>query len=375
MLKKLLPLLVVIGLAGGGVYYFKKPGGDEAAQAAGGQGGPPGGGPGMGGMPVEAQKVSVGALDRTIEAVGTLISNESVTLSPEISGRVTEILFEEGQDVLEGDELVLLDDSVFRAELAEAQAALSLSRSNFQRAKELLARQTGTERARDEALAALNSDQARVDLAKVRMDKTVIRAPFSGLIGLRHISLGDYVNPGQDLVNLESINPLKVDFRVAETYLDVLKAGQKISVAIDAFPGKTFAGEVYAIDPRIDSAGRNIILRAKLPNTEGLLRPGLFARVNLIVEKKNDSILIPEQALIPMGDNQFVYRVVDGKSAMTPVVTGARRHGQVEIVKGLGPEDTVITAGHMKIGPDMPVTVLPAPAEPAGGNGAGAAAP
>ena len=328
--------------------------------------------PGAGGPPpatsVEAVRVASGKLERSIEAVGNLISNESVVLSPEIAGRVTEILFEEGQEVTLDTPLIRIDDSIYKAQLAQAQASLVLSQANYNRAQELLKSQTGTVRNRDETLSKLNIDRATVDLAKAQAAKMLIAAPFDGIAGLRQVSVGDYVTPGQELVNFESINPLKVDFRIAEVYLSNLKTGQKIQVSVDAYPDKVFEGEVYAIDPRIDSAGRAIILRAKLPNPDKILRPGLFARVKLVIEKKDDAIMIDEQALIPQGNEQFVYKVVDGKAVMTKVQTGMRRAGKVEITSGLTTSDTVITAGQMKVRPNAAVTVLPPVVEPSAGE-------
>jgi membrane fusion protein (multidrug efflux system) len=196
-------------------------------------------------------------------------------------------------------------------------------------------------------------------LAKARLAKTELKAPFAGIVGLRRISAGDYVTPGQDLVNLEDITPLKADFRVAETYLPLVREGQPIKVEVDALPGKSFAGSVYAIDPRIDESGRSIVIRALLPNDEKMLKPGLFARVTLVVEERENAILVPEEALMPQQGGAAVYKVVDGKAEMTPVQTGLRRQGMVEITEGLRQGDVVITAGQMKIQPGAPVTVLP----------------
>ncbi len=307
---------------------------------------------------VEAEQVSIGSVERAIEAVGNLASNESVILSPEISGRITQILFEEGQAVQKGAPLVKLDDAISRAEMAQVEASLKLSQANYERAKTLFAQQTGTGRARDEAQAKLSTDQAGLNLAKARLEKATITAPFDGIAGLRKVSIGDYVNPGQEMFNLESIDPLKVDFRMPEIYLGVLKVGQKIQVAVDAFPDRRFEGEVYAIDPRVDSNGRTVVLRAKLANAEGVLRPGLFARVNLVVGTNDRALIVPEQALIPQGNDRYVYRVVDNKALMTKVGTGQRRKGQVEITEGLTEHDMIVTAGQMKLRPDAPVTVL-----------------
>lgn len=308
---------------------------------------------------VEAEKVSVGSIDRQIEAVGTLASNESVILSPEITGRITEILFEEGQEVKAGTPLIRLDDAIARAELAQIEASMILSKTNYDRAETLLKEKSGTARARDEALSKLRADQAGVALAKAKLEKNTLSAPFDATIGLRNVSIGDYVNPGQQLVNLEDIKMLKVDFRMPEIYLDALKTGQKIEVKIDAFAGQVFTGEVYAIDPRVDVNGRTVVLRARLPNDGGVLRPGLFARVNLLVSRNETALLIPEQALIPQGTDRFVYRVVDGKAAMTKVKTGQRRTGQVEVLEGLTADDVIVTAGQMKLRPDMAVNTIP----------------
>lgn len=344
--------LVCLTALGAGAFYYKgQPTGSLTAIS------PSTGTPNA--TTVEAEKVSVGSIDRQIEAVGTLASNESVILSPEITGRITEILFEEGQEVKAGTPLIRLDDAIARAELAQIEASMILSKTNYDRAETLLKEKSGTARARDEALSKLRADQAGVALAKAKLEKNTLSAPFDATICLRNVSIGDYVNPGQQLVNLEDIKMLKVDFRMPEIYLDALKTGQKIEVKIDAFAGQVFTGEVYAIDPRVDVNGRTVVLRARLPNEGGVLRPGLFARVNLLVSRNETALLIPEQALIPQGTDRFVYRVVDGKAAMTKVKTGQRRTGQVEVLEGLSADDVIVTAGQMKLRPDMAVNTIP----------------
>lgn len=298
---------------------------------------------------VEAAPVTVGTVTRSITAVGTLQSNESVILRPEISGRIDQIHFREGERVEAGALLVSLDASVYRAELAQAEAGLNLSRQNSQRAQELFQRRVGTARTRDEATAALRASEAEVALAKARLDKTRLVAPFSGVLGLRRVSVGDYVNPGQEIVNLENIDPIKVDFRVPEPSLSEIREGQAVEVQVDAFPGETFVGEAYAIDPRIDTSGRSVVIRARLENDDRRLRPGLFARVEVIVERRGDAILVPEQAIVPLQDRTAVFRVVDDKAVLTTVRTGQRRSGEVEIVEGLSRDDVVVTAGQLKI--------------------------
>ena len=354
--KVLVQALVAVAMlaAAGGAwwfFYFEQP------QAVGAPG--PQGGAAMA-VPVETVSVQVGPIERRLTAVGSLRSNESVVIRPEIAGRIAEIRFVEGERVTQGQPLVLLDDSIYRAEVEEVQASLELSRANHERAIDLLNRGAGTTKARDEALAELRADEAELQLVKARLDKTMIRAPFDGVIGLRKVSVGDFVDVGQDIVNLEQIDPLKADFRVAEVYLAAVAPGQKIQLSADAFPGETFAGQVYAIDPLIDESGRSIVLRARLPNPENRLRPGLFVRVTLVLNERDDAIQVPEQALMPQGEEQFVFRVVDGKAALTKVKVGIRREGMVEITEGLGPEDEVVVAGQLKIRDGAPVQPLPA---------------
>jgi membrane fusion protein, multidrug efflux system len=309
-------------------------------------------------VPVETAKVALGPIQRRLSAVGSLRSNESVIVRPEIAGRIVAIPFTEGERVERGATLVMLDDTIYRAEVDQVQAALALSQANHERAVDLLRRNAGTTKARDEALAELRANEAALHLAAARLEKAVIKAPFEGVVGLRKVSVGDFVGVGQDMVNLEQIDPLKADFRVAETYLGAVRRGQRIELSVDAFPGESFTGEVYAIDPLIDESGRSILLRARLPNPDGILRPGLFARVTLVLNEREDAIQVPEQALVPQGGDQFVFRVVDGKAALTKVQVGIRREGMVEITQGLGPEDQVVTAGQLKIRDGAPVQPL-----------------
>jgi membrane fusion protein (multidrug efflux system) len=309
-------------------------------------------------VPVEAAKVEIRPILERVIAVGSLRSNESVTMRPEIAGRVVSIDFDEGQAVEKGRLLLKLDDSVYQAELNEAEAQLRLAQSNFQRVEELHTKKVATARSRDEARSGLDVGTAAVALAQARLERTRIIAPFAGIAGLRQVSIGDYITAGQDIVNLEDIDPIKVDFRVAEKFLSAVRVGQTIQVGVDAYPGTVFEGEVYAIDPRIDIQGRSVVIRARLPNSERLLRPGLFARVTLVLETRPQAVTVPEQAIMPRGSEQFVFTIVDGKVKQTKVTIGSRRDGRVEIVEGLGHEDIVVTAGHLKIRDGVAVRVI-----------------
>lgn len=334
-------------------------------------GGAPGGAP-MG-MPVEAEVIAAQNIAQEIIAVGSLRSNEAVTLAPEIAGRLAKIRFTEGQTVSEGDVLFELDDSVARAELEQAKASLSLSERNAERAEELFGRKLISTRERDEAGSKLALDQASVKLAEARLAKTRIRAPFTGTVGLRAVSPGDYVSPGQALAPLEQINVLKADFRLSEAALPAVAVGQTLNLEVDAYPGQTFTGKVYAIDPRLAEETRSIGLRARVPNDNRKLRPGLFARVRLAIRQHANAVMVPEQSIVPQGEALFVYVIEDGKAAMKPVKIGMRQNGRAEIVEGVSPGDTVITAGVQKIGPGSPVmavNLMPPP----GGAPAGAPA-
>jgi membrane fusion protein (multidrug efflux system) len=302
--------------------------------------------------------VTAERIELTIPAVGALKSNESVILSPEIAGRINEILVEEGQKVSAGTAIAKLDQSVYQAELAEIRAGLDLSRSNFKRADELFKKKAGTARARDEAEAQLRADEAKLALAQARLEKTIIVAPFDGVLGLRSVSIGQFLAPGDPIIKLEDIDPMKVDFRVPEVYFARVQVGQEINVHVDAFAEETIRGRVFAIDALVDEQGRSLVIRANIPNSTGRLRPGLFARVGLVYNVLENAIMVPEQAIVPIGTDTFVFKVVDGKAALTKVALGQRFRGRVEIRSGLAAGETVVTAGQLKIGDGSPVSVI-----------------
>ena len=312
---------------------------------------------------VDAVKVAKAALPQTLTTVGSLRSDESVVLRPEIAGRISSIQFKEGQHVQKGMLLVRLDAAVNQAEVQQARANQTLAKSKFDRAVDLAKQNFISSQAKDEAENNLKVAEAALALAEAHLAKTDIRAPFAGVIGLRSVSVGDYVKEGADMVNLESVNPLKVDFRVPEVFFRQVQAGQTMSVALDAFPGKTFAGKVTAVNPLIDAAGRSVVIRALVDNNDSQLRPGMFARVRLITRDVQDAMVVPERAIVPEGDEQYVYRVIDNKAVRTRVETGQRRDARVEIVKGLTPDDIVVIAGQIKLRDGSPVAV--SAAEPA----------
>lgn len=330
---------------------------DGARQDAPKGGEPPGG---MA-LPVEAAAVETGAVSRDVSAVGTLRANESVMIRSEIAGRIAAIHFKEGDAVAENAPLISLDDAELRAQLAESAATVKLSELNFARAQEIFAKKLLSRQNYDETLARLSEARARHNLQQARLAKTRIHAPFSGVLGLRRVSAGDYLKEGDDIVNLEDIRSMKLDFRVPETFLAGIKQEQQVNIQVDAYPGEPFSGQVYAVDPRLDEQTRSVLLRARIPNSDLRLRPGMFARVVLVLESRAEALLIPEQALWPIGDEQFVFRVVDGKALQTRVQTGQREGGKVEISAGLSAGDTVVAAGQTRLRDGTAVRVIGQP--------------
>lgn len=306
---------------------------------------------------VDTVTVKTQILSQSIAAVGSLRSENAVILRPEISGRIAEINFQEGGSVTKGQTLITLDSAIARAELAQAQAALSLANSQHRRAQQLSQQGFISSQARDESASQLKVQQAAVALAQAQLEKTVITAPFDGLIGLRQVSVGDYVSPGDELAPLESIDPLNVDFRVPEQFLGQVKVGTGIVLRFDALPDLVRDGVVGAISPLIDVGGRSMLLRAKVPNSDGSLRPGLFARVQLRFGDK-DALVVPEAAIAPAGDMNYVYRVEDGIAVKVGVMLGLRRDGMVEITHGLEAGDEVLVSGLQKVSDGAHVQVL-----------------
>lgn len=316
--------------------------------------------------------MTVGEVQADVSAVGSLLAEESVIIRPELDGRVVDIHFAEGQHVAKGAKLVTLDPAEYRAQLAQADAQVRTDAQRYERAKELLAQKFISQEAVDLAKNNLDRSEALHSEAQVRLSKAIITAPFSGTVGLRLISPGAYVEKGTDIVRLDNISSIKLDFRVPELYAAQVRPGQQVAVRLDAFPGEQFTGRIFAMEPVVDEKTRTILLRARVPNQGLKLKPGMFVRVALTLETRKNAILVPEPAIWPQGQDSFVFRVEGGKAMLTKVEIGARRPGEVEIIAGLSPNDTVVTEGQMKLRDGAPVMVLPSqPAPTAGGGSSG----
>jgi membrane fusion protein (multidrug efflux system) len=321
---------------------------------------------------IEAEPVRVAELLDAVTAVGTLRSAESVVLKSEIPGRIARVMFSDGSQVAKGDALIVFDASVQQALVNQARAERDLSAAKLKRTEELFQKKFLSAAALDDAKATEEIAAAKLALAQANLDKMTIRAPFAGQIGIRQVSVGDYLKEGVELVNLEDLSSMKADFRVPEQISGRLALGQTVQLQSDAFPGANFPAKVVAIDPAVDASGRSLLLRAELRDVSRRLKPGMFVRVRLVLESRPNAIVIPEEALVTAQNRLTVFKVVEGKAVATPVVTGLRsqldQRAVVEVIKGLAPDDVVVTAGQIKIrGNNVPVKV----AEPAAAKGPG----
>nr|WP_047575950.1 efflux RND transporter periplasmic adaptor subunit [Methylobacterium sp. ZNC0032] len=341
-MKRFVLFVLVAAIAGGGYYaYRNQRAGTQQAQASAVSG--------PRAVPVEVASIEIGTVSEEVEALGTLAADESVVIAPEIAGRVVFLGFKEGERVRAGQELVKLDTAILDAELKQAMADLGLARDTNERLRSLVSRGSGTQVALDESAAKLASSEARVQLAKAKLAQSTILAPFNGVVGLRSVGVGDYVSVGKQMITLTKIDPIKIDFRVPEIYLSRLKTGQPVQMRVDAVPDRNFRGHIYAIDPVVDVNGRAIRLRANIPNADLALKPGLFARLAITVDQRENAILVPEMAVVPDAVGKMVYIVDKGKAKRVTVELGKRLPGKVEIVSGLKPDMQIITAGQMRL--------------------------
>lgn len=306
-------------------------------------------------VPVKMMQVQAASVSDTVTAAATLRPHESVVLRPEIDGRIVSLSFNEGQLVKKGAVIVRLDDAEPRAALAASEADMKLAESRFRRSEDLAAKGFISQQALDEARANLDVVRARMREVRVGLDRAVIRAPFTALAGLRKVSPGAYVKKGDDIVELAAIDQLNLDVRVPEIYLPLVKIGQPVSVTVDALPGETFNGKVYAMEPVVDLATRGALVRARIPNSNGKLKPGMFARVSADLGNRPNAVVVPEQAILPKGGKTFTYKVVEGHAMLTPVQLGRRTSGQVEVLSGLKKGDTIVVDGLLKLKPGAPV--------------------
>lgn len=299
-----------------------------------------------------------------INALGTARANEAVEVTSKVSNTVTAVRFADGQRVNKGQVLIELDAAQARADLAAAEAASAESASQVKRSRELIASRVISDSQFEQLEATMKANDARVAAARSRVDDTVIRAPFSGRVGLRRVSVGSLVNPGTTITTLDDLSIIKVDFSVPENFLAGLREGLKVSATAAAFPGRDFVGKVTGVDSRIDPVSRSVTVRAAVPNADLALKPGMFLNVTL-ARDEHEALMVPEAALVPEQSRQFLFVVEDGRATRREVRIGGRQPGRVEIVSGLKVGDQVIVEGTQKVREGGEVHVVERPGQAA----------
>jgi membrane fusion protein (multidrug efflux system) len=307
-------------------------------------------------MPVE---VVVALRDTAVDAIaatGQIEAVQSIDLRPEVEGRIVEILLREGQYVEKGVPLFKVDDAELRAQVARAAADRDLAHQALQRTKQLIAQNASSAADLEKVEATARGAAAALELLQIRLDRTVVRAPFSGVAGRRLVSLGEYVNNQTNLISLQTVSPQLAVFQVPERYAERLRRGQLVSFQVAALPGRNFSGEVVFVNPVVELPARTILIKAQVPNPEGRLQAGMFIEARLATNIRPSAVIVPEDALVPLQEGTYVWVVKDGKADRRQVSVGVRTPGWAEITGGgIEAGDQVIIAGHAMLGPGAPV--------------------
>ncbi|WP_439594827.1 efflux RND transporter periplasmic adaptor subunit [Falsiroseomonas sp.] len=331
----------------------------EAAAPTAQQRGVPSGPIGVAVAPVRTGAV----VDRT-ESVGTVRARNAVAVTAKVTGIITNIRFEEGQKVAAGDMLVDMEASALRAELDQARAQYDDARSQVQRARQLQPGQSIAAQ-RLETLEALSRQaEGRVRATAARLEELRIAAPFAGRVGLRQVSLGALVQPGTVVTTLDDIARVRVEFAVPEVFLARVQVGSQVTARSSAFGDRRFTGTVAVIDTRIDANTRTVRVISEFDNADEALKPGLFMTVELVLATRANALLIPEEAIDPLGDRSFVYAIRDNRAKRLEVRLGQRLRGEVEVLSGVEPGDVVVVRGIQRLRNDAPVRVTETMARP-----------
>jgi membrane fusion protein (multidrug efflux system) len=348
-----------LGLIGGGA---------AAAEGAGAAGGPGG----MPPMPVDVDTARRSSVVDAVRATGRIEAVQAVELRPDESGRVVELLFREGQAVEQGTPLVRIDDALLRAQAERATAERDLARQQLARVQRLRSENAAAPADLERAEAANRSAEAALAVLQLQIERTTVRAPFSGVVGQRFVSPGDYVTPQTRLLSLTTTDPQRVVVEVPERYAGELRMGQSVEFTVAAYPGRTFRGAVEFIDPVVQDEGRTIVVKARAPNPGQLLKAGMFIEARLAVATRAGAVVVPEEAVQPLRTANVVWAVVDGKASRRVVQLGVRSAGTVEILGGVEPGELVVVGGLERMGEGMPVAPQPrggTPQAPAADSG------
>lgn len=302
------------------------------------------------GQTVEVEKSISAPLTRRITAVGTLKANDQVVIKPAEAAHIAELLFKEGEKINKGDPLVVFENSVQKAEYESAKTTMNVQKSNYLRAEELLKRGASTPAQRDKALLEFKQAEAHVNSARAKLDKTIIRAPFSGYVSFRDsaVSVGAWMQPGQEMMHLLNIDLMKTEFQIPEAYINDVRIGQEVEVFVET-EAKSSKAAIEAIDAKINPLTHSVMVRAVIHNPAPYFKVGQFANIKMEVGRSGNVIQINESAIETHGDQSFIYRVMDDKAIRTRVMTGNRDKGRVEIIDGVSEGDLVVIAGQVKL--------------------------
>jgi membrane fusion protein (multidrug efflux system) len=326
---------------------------ESAGEGPGGGPGGPGGGPPA--MPVEAAAARSDTVIDAIQATGQIEALQSIELRPEVEGRLTRILVPEGTAVSKGTPLFKIDDAELKAQVAQLTAERDLARQSLSRTRELLSQKASSQAELERAEATMRSNEAQLERLKVRLDRTLVRAPFTGVLGQRLVSLGDYVTTDTRLAALQTVSPQRVSFQVPERYADQLKTGQQVSFQVAALPGRQFTGKVDFVDPVVQLPGRTITVKARVPNPRRELQAGMFVEARLATDIRPKAVVIPEDAILPLQGTNFVWVVADGKATRREVELGVRTPGFVEVKNGVEHAEQVVVGGQERLAEGAPV--------------------
>ncbi len=310
------------------------------------------------GVAVEVERARLGSLTRTVTAVGTLVGNQLVKIRPEVHGLISKIHVTGGEEVKEGQALFEIDSRTFQAELKEAQARLSLAQAEYNRTEKLAASNFASGKNRDKVGSELKIAEANVDNAKTKLERTVIYAPFTGIIGIHNLSVGSPINEQAELATLVDVDPIKIDFKLPADYLKNISVGQTVTVKVDGFGEKTYKAIIESIDSTVEESAHSIAIRAVMNNKNGVFKPGIFARVDVVVGSKDDAIIVPQSAIEISGEEEFLYKVIEGIAFRVPVATDIQEGENVDVIRGVNPGDLIITVGQSKIRDGVPVKYM-----------------
>jgi len=330
------------------------------AACGGGAEGAPGGeaaaaGGGMPPMPVDVDTARRGQVVDAVRANGRIEAMQSIELRPDEQGRITQLLFREGQYVTAGTPLVKIDDAMLRAQAAKAEADRDLAKQKFDRLTRLRTDDAAPPADYDEAAAGARAAEATLAALQLQIERTTVRAPFAGVVGQRFVSLGDYVTSSSRLLTLQTTDPQRVAIDIPERYAQELRPGQTVEFAVASQPGKAFKATVEFVDPVVQEEGRTILVKARAANPGGILKAGMFVEARLAVATRSGAVVVPEDAVQPLRTSNVIWAVVDGKAARRTVTLGSRTAGMVEVLTGVSAGEQVVVGGLERMSEGMPV--------------------